>query len=71
MDGAMNDYSKAIDLDERSADAHWGLALTLVAQGHPGGAIAHLKRVIEVAPDATLADIAQAKLDDLAADSNP
>lgn len=62
LDSALNSYAKALDLDERNADAHWGMALALISQDHPGGAIAHLERVIALAPASSLADQARAKL---------
>ena len=71
LDTALNNYSKALDLDESNADAHWGLAITLVDQGHPLGAISHLERVLELTPGSTLAELAQAKIDEIQGNSNP
>jgi tetratricopeptide (TPR) repeat protein len=71
METAMNEYSRALYLDDSSADAHWGLALALETEGHAAGAVTHLKRVLELAPDSILAEMAQAKIDELEAGSNP
>jgi tetratricopeptide (TPR) repeat protein len=71
VDEAMNEYSRALDIDESSAEAHWGMAVALEAQGHSARAISHLERVLELAPGSTLAGLAQPKLNDLRASSNP
>jgi len=67
LETSLDLYSKAINLDESNADAHWGKAITLAALGRAQPAIAHLERVLELAPETALADQARAKIDELEA----
>jgi tetratricopeptide (TPR) repeat protein len=71
LENSLNLYSKAINLDESNADAHWGKAVTLALLGRMQPAIAHLERVLELAPETALADQAQAKIDELEAAAGP
>jgi len=71
LETSLNLYSKAISLDESNADAHWGKAITLAALGRMQPAIAHLERVLELAPETALAAQAQAKIDELEAAAGP
>jgi len=44
-------YGQALKRDPDDAQAHFGLALTLQAQGNSAGALGHLDRVVALAPE--------------------
>jgi tetratricopeptide (TPR) repeat protein len=50
LDGAMDSYRKAIELEPRYARAHQYLGIVLSKKGDRDGAIAHYRKAIEVVP---------------------
>jgi Tfp pilus assembly protein PilF len=59
---AKADFEKAIELDPKSAKAHFYLAHNLRAKGDKKGAKAEFKKVIELEPSGQMSEAAKAAL---------